>query len=249
MAARLPFDRLFDHLRAQDTHPPLDYLLRAPLARAGVSAVGLRLPSFVFSCGALALFAWWMRARGLAGVVATVIARGSAFQIYHGGEARMYAVAGAARSRRGDGRGALALRRTRPAGARGRRAASSRVRCSTTCRGSSSPRAWSRSRDSASTAARGNGAPRSVRRSLVWAALWGTSFVEQAGGDWVRLDPAHDTAPASPVRCRVRSPTWIRSRGSSSWASSVARCASGARTVGSPGSGLPSVRCRSSRPR
>jgi hypothetical protein len=92
MAARLPLDHLFDYLRTQDTHPPLDYLVRAPLARAGVSDMVLRAPSFLYSCGAVVLFAWWMRARGLAGVVATALLAGSAFQIYHGGEARMYAV-------------------------------------------------------------------------------------------------------------------------------------------------------------
>jgi hypothetical protein len=92
MAARLPLDHLFDYLRTQDSHPPFDYLLRAPLARAGVSDAVLRLPSFLFSCAALVLFAWWMRARGIAGVVATAVLAGSAFQIYHGGEARMYAL-------------------------------------------------------------------------------------------------------------------------------------------------------------
>ena len=92
MAARMPLDRLFDHLRAQDSHPPLDYLLRAPFARAGMADAVLRIPSFVFSCGALVLFAWWMRARGLAGVVATAILAGGVFQIHHGGEARMYAL-------------------------------------------------------------------------------------------------------------------------------------------------------------
>src|SRR2546423_705789 len=59
-----PFAPLFVSLRPQAPPPPLDYLLRAPLARAGASDIVLRLPSFVFSCGALVLFAWWMRARG-----------------------------------------------------------------------------------------------------------------------------------------------------------------------------------------
>src|SRR5947209_5640849 len=45
MAARLPIDQLFDFLRTRDTHPPLDYLLRAPFARAGASDLVLRLPS------------------------------------------------------------------------------------------------------------------------------------------------------------------------------------------------------------
>src|SRR3954468_20764760 len=73
MAARMPLDRLFNHLRTKDTPPPLDYLLRAPFARAGASAVVLRLPSFFCSVGALVLFAWWMRARGIAGLVATAV--------------------------------------------------------------------------------------------------------------------------------------------------------------------------------
>jgi uncharacterized membrane protein len=83
---------LFDALRAGDSHPPLDYLLRAPLARAGVGTVVLRLPSLVFSVSALALFAWWMRTRGGAGLVALAVMAVSPFQIMYGGEARMYAL-------------------------------------------------------------------------------------------------------------------------------------------------------------
>jgi len=79
------------YLRVRDSHPPLDYLLRAPLARAGVSALAFRAPSALCSIGALALFAWWMRHRGLAGVVATGLLAFGAFQLVHGREARMYA--------------------------------------------------------------------------------------------------------------------------------------------------------------
>ena len=197
MAARLPLDQLFEHLRAHDTHPPLDYLLRAPLARAGASAVVLRLPSFLCSCGALVLFAWWMRTRGLAGVVATAVLAGSAFQIYHGGEARMYAVlellgvASAIVAERWLRDGAprrcawlagvlvavalfdhvsgflLAAGVVAVAGLRGDR------------------RAWEW-RAATGTAV------------ALWAVGWGTSFAAQAGGDWVGWIPR--TSPASFAR-------------------------------------------------
>jgi hypothetical protein len=45
----------------------------------------------VCSVAALALFAWWVRARGIAGLVATGVLAFSSFQIVHGREARMYA--------------------------------------------------------------------------------------------------------------------------------------------------------------
>jgi hypothetical protein len=91
MAGRLPLGDLFRHLRVNDSHPPLDYLIRAPLARAGVDEFMFRLPSVVCSIGALALFAWWMRRRGRVGLTATALFTVSAFEIIHGREARMYA--------------------------------------------------------------------------------------------------------------------------------------------------------------
>jgi len=92
MAARQPFGDLIDHLTTQDSHPPLDYLLRAPFARAGASDLLLRSPSIVFSCAALALFAWWMHRRSWFGLLATALLSFSTFQVLHGGEARMYAL-------------------------------------------------------------------------------------------------------------------------------------------------------------
>jgi hypothetical protein len=86
------FNGLLDMLRSSDSHPPLDYLLRAPLARAGAGDLAMRGPSLLFSIGALALFAWWMRTRGIAGVVAVALMAVSPFQIMYGGEARMYAL-------------------------------------------------------------------------------------------------------------------------------------------------------------
>jgi mannosyltransferase len=91
MAGRLPVGSLFDFLRLHDSHPPLDYLLRAPLARAGVSEFWFRAPSAILSLGAVALFAWWMRERGRFGLIATTLMGVSAFEAVHGREARMYA--------------------------------------------------------------------------------------------------------------------------------------------------------------
>ena len=91
MAGRLPVGSLFDYLRRHDSHPPLDYLLRAPLARAGVSEFWFRAPSAILSLGAVALLAWWMRERGRFGLIATALMAVSAFEAVHGREARMYA--------------------------------------------------------------------------------------------------------------------------------------------------------------
>lgn len=91
MAGRLPLSTLFAYLRDHDSHPPLDYLVRLPLARAGLDELWFRLPSALFSIAALILFACWMRSRGRLGAVATALMAFDAFQVQHGREARMYA--------------------------------------------------------------------------------------------------------------------------------------------------------------
>jgi hypothetical protein len=91
MAGRLPLGSLFAYLRTHDSHPPLDYLLHLPLARLGADPFWFRAPGVAASIGALALFAWWMRDRGRAGVFATALMALSAFEIIHGRNARMYA--------------------------------------------------------------------------------------------------------------------------------------------------------------
>jgi uncharacterized membrane protein len=91
MTGRHALGSLFDYLRHQDSHPPLDYLARAPLARAGVTDLWFRMPSVLFSLAALSLFAFWSRRHGLAGVIAVGLMAMSAFQIEHGRDARMYA--------------------------------------------------------------------------------------------------------------------------------------------------------------
>src|SRR2546423_11661891 len=91
MAGRMSLGDLLAYLRTHASHPPLDYLLHAPLARAGVNEFVFRLPSVVCSVGALALFAWWMRRYALAGIVATAVLAVSDFELTHGRTARMYA--------------------------------------------------------------------------------------------------------------------------------------------------------------
>jgi len=187
MAARLPLGHLFDHLRTQDSHPPLDYLLRAPLARSGASDALLRAPSLLFSVGALVLFAWWMRDRGLAGIMATVVLAGSSFQIYYGGEARMYAL--------------LELLGVASAVVAERWLRDSPMWC-----------AWAAGvlvglalfdHVSGFLLAAGMltiAGIRTDRRAWMWPAavaagvgswaiLWGTSFAQQAGGDWANWIP------------------------------------------------------------
>jgi hypothetical protein len=90
MAARMPVGQLFGYLRANDSHPPLDYLLRIPLSHLTTSEWWLRFPSVACSVGALTLFAWWMRTRGWIGVLATALFAVSAFQVLHGRQVRMY---------------------------------------------------------------------------------------------------------------------------------------------------------------
>jgi uncharacterized membrane protein len=92
MAGRRSFTDLLSFLRSADSHPPLDYLMRMPLARAGVGDFAFRLPSVVLSSCALVLFSWWMRRHGWVGVLATALMAVSTFQLMYGGEARMYAL-------------------------------------------------------------------------------------------------------------------------------------------------------------
>lgn len=91
MAGRRSFSQLVSYLSANDSHPPLDYLLHAPLARAGVDEFWFRFPSVVFSVAAIALLAWWLRDRPIVAIVATALMAFAPFQLIHGREARMYA--------------------------------------------------------------------------------------------------------------------------------------------------------------
>jgi len=90
MVGRLPLRTIPSFLRVADSHPPLDYLLQLPLARIAASPFVFRLPAALSSTAALAVFAYWMRGRGGAGIAATAAMTICAFQIAHGREARMY---------------------------------------------------------------------------------------------------------------------------------------------------------------
>src|SRR5205814_9720996 len=94
MAARRPIGSLPGFLAHFDAHPPLDYLLRHPLAVHGVSDGWIRLPSAVFSIAALVVFAVWMRRRDRLGAVATWLLALSPFAIVYAREARMHALMG-----------------------------------------------------------------------------------------------------------------------------------------------------------
>ena len=91
MAGRLPLGGLIDFITRHDSHPPLDYLIHAPFARAGVSEFWFRFPSVAMSIAALALLAWWLRPRGGVAIWATLVMAVDPFQISHGRDARMYA--------------------------------------------------------------------------------------------------------------------------------------------------------------
>lgn len=90
-AARLSFRGLVSFLRTHDVHPPLDYLVRGPIARATTSEWLLRLPSAVASVGAVALMAWWLRRRVLFGIVATALFAVGSFELTYAWQARFYA--------------------------------------------------------------------------------------------------------------------------------------------------------------
>jgi hypothetical protein len=91
MAGRRGIPGLFSFLRHKDAHPPLDYLIRMPLAQRGVGAGAFRLPSVVLSTAALAVFAVWMRRLGRAGIIAVALMAVVAFQLTYARDARMYA--------------------------------------------------------------------------------------------------------------------------------------------------------------
>ena len=91
MAGRLPVHRLLSFLAHNDSHPPLDYLMRKPFADHAAGEFLFRLPSVILSIGSLALAAWWLRGRRTLGTIAVALLAVSGFQIRYGREARMYA--------------------------------------------------------------------------------------------------------------------------------------------------------------
>ncbi len=87
----LPIGQLPAALRANDSHPPLDYLLRHPLVDLH-SDLWLRAPSAMFSCLAIAAVVVWMRRRSWFGVAMVTLFALNPFQVLYGRQARMYAL-------------------------------------------------------------------------------------------------------------------------------------------------------------
>jgi hypothetical protein len=90
--SHLPLGRIPSALRAQDAHPPLDYLIRHLFGSMG-DTFALRVPSAVFGCLTLVVVVWWMWRRGWFGVAVVVLTSLSPFQLLYAHEARMYALA------------------------------------------------------------------------------------------------------------------------------------------------------------
>ena len=90
-AARLPVGDLLTFLRHNDSHPPLDYLMRKPLAALAPTEAVLRIPSVILTTAALAALAWWLRDRGRLGALTIGLMAIAPMQLAHGQEARMYA--------------------------------------------------------------------------------------------------------------------------------------------------------------
>jgi hypothetical protein len=85
-----PIGGLVDRLLARgDTHPPLDYALRAPFVGGG-DLLGLRLVSLVSASLTVVLVWWWMRGRGWLGTATIAFTAASPFLIYYGRMARPY---------------------------------------------------------------------------------------------------------------------------------------------------------------
>ncbi len=92
MYSHLPLGRIASALRADDAHPPLDYLIRHWFGSTG-DTLALRVPSAVFGCLTLAVVVWWMWGRDWFGVAVVVVTALSPFQILYAHTARMYALA------------------------------------------------------------------------------------------------------------------------------------------------------------
>lgn len=195
-AGRLPVGRLLAYLRRRDSHPPLDYLLRAPIARRTGAAWLIRLPSVAASVAALGVATVWFRRFGRAGAWAALAAAIGSFPLLYASQARMYA----AMTLVGVAVAALALRWLET------------PRTATAAAAAGVLLAGLFLHSSALLVALGLVLLPGLRRdrpawvwrgcvaaaALVWAAAWGTAFVDQARGShasWIPL-----TSPGGLVR-------------------------------------------------
>ena len=90
--SHLPLGRVPSALRADDAHPPLDYLVRHFFGGLG-DTVALRAPSPVYACAALLVVTWWMWDRGWFGAAVVAVTAVAPFQLLYAHQARMYALA------------------------------------------------------------------------------------------------------------------------------------------------------------
>jgi hypothetical protein len=91
VVSRMSFGHMLSFLRADDVHPPLEYILRTPIARHTTEEWLLRLPSAVASTAVLAVLGVWLRSRGRLALVAVAAAAVGSFQLYFAWMARPYA--------------------------------------------------------------------------------------------------------------------------------------------------------------
>jgi hypothetical protein len=90
--SHLPLGQIPAALRANDAHPPLDYVIKHFFGSMG-DTFALRVPSAVFGCLTLVVVVWWMWRRGWFGVAVVALTALSPFQLLYAHEARMYALA------------------------------------------------------------------------------------------------------------------------------------------------------------
>ena len=197
MAARMPLDQLFGFLRTQDSHPPLDYLLRLPLARAArrtrcCASRRSRAPS-VPSCSSHGGCAAAERL-GSSPRRCSPAARSRSTTAAKPG-CTPSSSSSVSPPRSSPNAGSVTIR---SGGARGLPPGSSPSRSSTTSPDSCSWPAWWPSPGFAPIAAPGCGAAASRGALAVWVAVWGASFAPQAGGGWVGWIPR--TSPSSFAR-------------------------------------------------
>ena len=190
-SAACPLGSVFGFLRAHDSHPPLDYLLQLPLARAGREPVPVPAPAALCSIGALALFAWWMRDRGRVGSSRPSPWRSARFNSSTRAKRACTDRWSSSASRRGRRRRVAPLTAPPPCGHR-RRAHVRRIDDARL----DDPRWWSgcsRWPDGAATPTRGGGAAGIASARPGWAVLWGPSFLVAVAWRAFVVDPAHDT--------------------------------------------------------
>jgi len=90
--SHLPVTDIFGALRNHDSHPPLDYLVRHWFGASG-DTLALRVPSAVWASLALLAVLWWMWDRGWFGVAVVAITSLSSVELLYAHQARMYAFA------------------------------------------------------------------------------------------------------------------------------------------------------------